>query len=149
VQGWVDQHPVLFSIADVVFLLLTVSFLISWWSGWALLARRFPERNMYTGQRSWGQSGEMRWMCGYRRVLVVGANSEGLYLATLPFFPLFHPALFIPWAEIYVTDRSSVVFGSVRLELGNDFRLPLTLSGTVADDLRKAAGSAWSVKSLG
>ena len=142
-QGWVDQHPVLFGIVLGLFVLIVVSFVMSWWSGWALLARKFRARDGFTGTRHWNQSGTMRWFAGYRGVLIMGANSEGLYLAAVPFFPMFHPPLFIPWSEIYVLDGSSVVFGHVDLELGNDLRLPIEISGPHTDDLRKAAGPSW------
>jgi hypothetical protein len=149
VQGWVDQHPALFAIIDVLSIYLVVSFTISWWSGWALLAAKFRTRKQFKGPRRWGQSGMMRWLCGYRNCLITGANSEGLYLATIPFFPLFHPPLFIPWTEIRIADGSFIVFNSVRLELGTEICLPLTISGTATDELRKAAGASWPVKSLG
>jgi len=116
---------------------------MAWWSGWALLAKRFKAQRTFTGARRWGQSGQMRWMAGYRRILIVGANSEGLYLATPPFFPLFHPALFISWNEVHVANRSPVVFAGVGFELGNDLRLPLYVYGAVVDDLKSAAGTAW------
>jgi hypothetical protein len=142
-QGWVDQHPVLFSVFVIPFCMLAVSLAMSLWSGWALLALKFRARNKFTGSRRWNQSGQMRWMAGYRGVLIVGANSEGLYLATLPFFPCFHPALFIPWAEIQVTSRNPLVFAGVDFELGNDLHLPLYLYGSAVDDVRKNAGTAW------
>ena len=99
-QPWVDRHPILFILSFVVFVYLTTSLVVSWWSGWAVLARQFRLRSRFTGSRWRGQSGLMRWLCGYGNCLTVGANSEGLYLATLPFFPLFHPPLFIPWNEV-------------------------------------------------
>jgi hypothetical protein len=139
----VDQHLLLFVVADVLFLLIVVSLVMAWWSGWALLSKRFKAQGTFTGSRRWGQSGQMRWMAGYRRILIVGANSEGLYVATLPFFPLFHPALFIPWSEIHVANRSPVVFAGVGFELGNELCLPLYVYGAVVDDLKKAAGAAW------
>jgi hypothetical protein len=139
----VDQHLVLFVIADVVFILIGVSLVMAWWSGWALLARRFKAQSTFTGSRRWRQSGQMRWMAGYWRILIVGANSDGLYLATPPFFPLFHPALFIPWSEVQVSNRSPVVFAGVGFELGNDLCLPLYVGGAVVEDLKSAAGAAW------
>lgn len=147
-QGWINQHPVLFAIIDVLSIYLVVSFTLSWWSGWALLATKFPARRQFDGPRRWGQSGKMRWLCNYSNCLITGANSEGLYLATIPFFRLFHPPLFIPWREIRVTDSSSIVFHSVHLELGTQLSLPISISGTAADELRKAAGTSWPVNSL-
>jgi len=123
-QPWVDRHTVLFALSDLVFMYLTVSFVISRWSGWALLARKFRLRSKFTGSRWRGQSGTMRRLCGYSGCLTVGANSEGLYLATLPLFPLFHPPLFIPWNEIAITKQNLFFATGVRLQLGKEFRCP-------------------------
>jgi len=147
-QGWVDQHPAIFVVFDVVFLLVVVFFIVSWWSGWALLARRFRAQEQFRGKRRWWVSGQMRWLAGYRNCLIIGANPEGLYLATLPFFSFFHPALFIPWTEIEVSDRRRFTLGSgsVRSNLGNDLRVPLTLYklfGHIGDDLKRDAGAGW------
>src|SRR5580704_16689428 len=104
-QPWVERHPLLFIFTDFVFLYLTVSFVISWWSGWASLATQFRLRGKFTGQRWSWQSGQMRWLCGYHNCLTIGANSEGLYLSTLRFFPLFHSPLFNPWSEVSFVKR--------------------------------------------
>ena len=65
-QPWVDRHPILFVLSDFLFVYLTVSFVISWWSGWAVLARLFRLHSEFTGPRWRFQSGQMRWLCGYR-----------------------------------------------------------------------------------
>jgi hypothetical protein len=144
-QGWVDRYPALFAVFGVVFIVFVVSFLISWWSGWALLARKFRAQEPFRGKRRWWISGRMRWLAGYHNCLVVGANLEGLYLA-LWFLPFFHPPLFIPWTEIRVSGEGLVMFGGVRFELGNDLRLPVRLYrlfGNIGDDLKRDAGAGW------
>jgi hypothetical protein len=86
----------------------------------------------------------MRWFADYHGVLIIGANSEGLYLATLPFFPFFHPALLIPWSEIHSTDWKPIFFSGLGFELDNDLRVPFHVYGDVANDLEKVARAAWS-----
>jgi hypothetical protein len=150
-QGWVDLHPVIFAVSDLVFLILVISFVISWWSGWALLARKFRAREQFRGERRWWISGRMRWLAGYHNCLIAGANPEGLYLATFPFFPLFHPPLFIPWTEIQVPGGGRIMFGGIRFELGNDLRLPVRLYrlfGNIGDDLKRDAGAGWPASSV-
>jgi hypothetical protein len=148
-QPWVDRHPILFVLSDLLFTYLTVSFVISWWSGWAVLARRFRLRSKFTGSRWRGQSGQMRWLCGYRGCLTVGADSEGLYLATFPFFPLFHPPLFIPWNEVSMAKKNLLFVSGVRFQLGKVLPIPLWIRERLAERLRGVAGSGHPVETLG
>lgn len=148
-QPWVDRHPIWFGVADVLFGCFTFLFVISWWSGWAMLARRFRDRNKFTGSRWRFQSGQMRWMCGYNNCLTVGANSEGLFLSMLPIFSLFHPPLFIPWTEISYTKKTSFFSAGVRFLLGNEFYAPLWVREQLAERLRGAAGGGYPIEKLG
>jgi hypothetical protein len=92
---WVDKHPILFVLIVALFLYLTVSLVaISLADQVQRLKMAMPE---------WTDA----WLCGYNGCLTVGANSEGLYVATLSFFPLFHPPLFIPWAKFLLQGRIS------------------------------------------
>lgn len=148
-QPWVDRHPIWFGVSDVLFGYFTVLFVISWWSGWAMLARRFRDRSKFTGSRWRFQSGQMRWMCGYNNCLTVGANSEGLFLSILPIFSLFHPPLFIPWTEISYTKKTSFFSAGVRFQLGNEFYAPLWVREQLAERLRGAAGGSYPIEKLG
>lgn len=147
-QPWVERHPILFAVSDFAFVYLTVSFVISWWGGWGVLARHFRLRTTFIGSRWQWQSGRMRWLCGYQHCLTVGANSEGLYLATLRFFPLFHPPLFIPWSEISV-GKKSAVFSTIRLRLGREYSIPLSVRERLAEQLKAVAGKGYPTDTLG
>jgi hypothetical protein len=148
-QAWVDRHPILFVLSDVLFLYFSVSLVVSWWSGWAVLARHFRFRGKFIGSRWRCQSGNMRWFCGYSNCLTVGANSEGLYLSTLPFFPLFHPPLFIPWTEVSFVRKDVFFIAGVRFGLGRETSTPLWVRGRLADRLKGAAGLSYPVETLG
>lgn len=148
-QPWVDRHPILFVLSDVLFLYFAVSLVVSWWSGWAVLARHFHLRSKFTGSRWRGQSGQMRWLCGYRSCLTVGANSEGLYLSTLPFFPLFHPPLFIPWTEVSFVRKDVFFIAGIRFGLGRETSTTLWVRERLADRLKGAAGLGYPVETLG
>jgi hypothetical protein len=84
-QAWVDKYPGWFIFSVLLFTYFAVSVVVSWWSGWRLLARQFGLRANFNGALWRAQSGQMRWLCGYRGCLTVGTNSEGLYLATFSF----------------------------------------------------------------
>jgi hypothetical protein len=145
-QAWIDRHTVLSAVSFVLVLYLSVSFVISRWSGWATLARRFRTRSKFVGSRWHGQSAQMRWGCNYGACLTVGANSTGIYLSTLPFFPLLHPPLFIPWTEISVPSLS---FGSVGFNLGCETSIPFLVQVDLAERLKRAAGRGYPVETIG
>ena len=81
--------------------------------------------------------------------LTLGADSEGLYLATLPFFPLFHPPGFIPWNEVSMAKKNLFFVSGVRLQLGKELSVPLWIRERLAERLRDVAGSGHPVETLG
>jgi hypothetical protein len=140
-QNWLGQHSTaLWAIIPCygVTLWLLVSAIISYVGGWTTLAKRFRLRRPFVGERWNWQSGQMRWIAGYRNCLTVGCNREGLYLATMPLFRFRHPPLLIPWEEIAVGQLPPV-----RLELGREPDIPFYVSLELADSLRQAAGDHW------
>lgn len=149
-QLWVDKHPVLFAICDFLFIYLFVSFFISWLGGWAPLARQFRSRTKFVGSRWHFQSASMRWLSSYRNVLTIGADSNGLYLSpTLPFFPLFHAPLFIPWREISLTSKKSFFFSGMRFDLGRETLTPIWVRSDLAERVKSAAGHEYPVETVG
>ena len=147
-QLWVDKHPALFAVAYGLSLFLTVSRIASWWSGWAVLARRFRLRSKFIGSRWHFQSGQMRWLCGYNHCLTVGGNSEGLYLSTSRLFRPFHPPLFIPWTEISFVRKRAFFQAGVRYELGREAPMPLWVRERLAERVKAAAGQGYPVETL-
>ncbi len=144
-QPWVDRHPLLFVLLDISIVYVTVSMVISYVGGWASLSKRFRFRGQFSGSRWRGQSGQMRWIAGYRSCLTVGSNEDGLCLATFPFFPLGHPPLLIPWNEVSHSKRRMLFFPMVRFELGRDTAVPFWVRESLAERLRHVAGKAWPV----
>lgn len=144
-QPWVDRHPLLFVFSIIFFTYITVSLILKYVGGWASLSDRFRFHGKFTGSRWWGQSAQMRWISGYRRCLIVGANEDGLYIATFPFFPFGHPPLLIPWSEVSHSKRKILFSPMVRFELGRETAVPFWVRETLAERLRNAAGKAWPV----
>jgi hypothetical protein len=136
-QPWVDRHPLLFVVLNISLVYVTVSIVISYVGGWASLAKRFRFRGEFPGSRWRGQSGQMRWIAGYRNCLTVGANKNGLYLATFPFFPLGHPPLLIPWSEVSHSKRRMLFVPMVRFELGREIAVPFWVRETLAERFEK------------
>ena len=142
-NGWIHEHELQFAFMDLVVLWVVVSALVGQLTGWASLARRFRFRGQFAGPTWHWQSGRMRWLMGYNSSLIVGANTDGLYLATLWLFRIGHPPLLIPWNEISVSGAKLLWARGVRLQLGRERPVPLWLRDKLADKLRAAAGAVW------
>jgi hypothetical protein len=147
-QAWIDKFPVVFAVVDGLLTYIVVCFVITLWSGWALLALRFRLHSKYTGPRWRGQSGQWRWLCNYNNCMIVGADPQGLYLANILPFALFHPRLFIPWSEITYTTKALWFMDGVRYRLGRDLRIPLWLRKKTSERIKGAAGASYPVETL-
>jgi len=111
--------------------------LIAWWSGWRTLAARFRhEFNESERLRGW-YSARMRWGCHYNNALKVGVNPEGLSLATIGILPQ-HPPLLIPWSEIHVMRRATVLWWTlVYLEFGNQERISFAIYEKLFNEINR------------
>jgi hypothetical protein len=145
VQLSVDRHSLLFALLYVSFLWVAVSIVISYLGGWASLSKRFRFRGQVSGNRWRGQSGQMRWIASYGNCLTVGANEDGLYLATFPLFRVGHPPLLIPWNEVSHSKSRLLFFPMVRFEVGRKNAVPFWVRETLAERLKNVAGKAWPV----
>jgi len=131
----------------IVALWTTVGFLISRISGWALLAERFRTDSRFPGP-TWGwQSARMRWGCNYNNCLTIGSDPSGLYLSMMFLFRIGSPALLVPWPEVIVWRRRTVLFFQfVEFRLGREEQVPFMIRKKLADSLQSAAGSSWPVE---
>jgi hypothetical protein len=77
-------------------------------SGWRELAEHYRCRNAFSGRADRGVS--LR-MCSakYDLSAIVGSNDEGLYLALIAPFCLYHPSLLIPWSELTVEWKQTAI----------------------------------------
>ena len=104
-----------------------ICFIISVWSGWRTLAARFRHHYDSRDQIGRWKSARMRLGCHYNNALKIAANEEGLWLTTIAIV-LQHPPLLIPWSEIRVVKRSTMLWWTfVHLELGTQERIPFII----------------------
>lgn len=124
--------------------------MLSMFSGWFALARKFRCENEFDGQKFRFCSAYMRFFCHYGSVLTFGTNSTGLYISIFPVFRVGHPPLLIPWSEIEVLQgETGIIFKRRKLLLGREEPITLSISNVLAEELRTAAGSAWPAESVG
>ena len=147
-QSWVNQYPVAFVLAVLLFTWLAVSLVVSYTGGWYLLARNFRSDSTFKGLKWRGESGWMRGVAHYRNCLVVGASPEDLYLSVFFPFRVAHPPLFIPWNEVALSKSRIFFVNIVRFQLGRRHSIPFSIRESLAGKLKIAAGAAWPIESM-
>lgn len=128
-----------------------ICYSISWMGGWHSLAQRYEHEQEIEGERWRFQSGLMRWSTRYGNILTLGANRDGLYLATIFLFRLGHPPLLVPWSEITVSDRRRWLMAGTQFVLGREMQIPLWVFKRTGDRIlayRPVGGGAMEGFSL-
>lgn len=143
-NDWIKQYfPFIFPFYFAALYIL-VMYWIALVGGWRLLAKRFRLQGTFAGERWTGQSAAMRWLTRYNRVLTVGADGAGLYMAPFILFRAWHPPLFVPWSEITDVRETQFLFSKfVVMRLGRVEEIPFRITASLAAQIRAAAGSEW------
>jgi hypothetical protein len=148
-QRLIDQHPAGFAVIFPIYFLcswLLVGTILSIIGGWFSLAKVYRTRVPFNGAKWRGQSGQLRWLTNYNRVLTLGTSQDGLYLASMFLFRFMHPPLLIPWSEIKVRRKKGWVFEYVIFTMGHELAMPLRIRAKLPAKLRESAGSYWPVE---
>ena len=103
-------------------------------SGWSRLATRFHLQGSFDGKRHHFQSANMNGV-NFKSALVIGARPNGLYLAPVMFFRLFHPPLVIPWSEIHAEPVKKWWYTGYRLTFRSFPGIHLTLNDRTFDKI--------------
>ena len=110
-------------------------------TGWMSLVRRFRATMAPDGEKRTSSYlvDQVVWRLASRDPFVhLTAANDALYLRQFVLFRLFHPPLRIPWSEI---EFEHTMFGDeVRLTLGNEEKIPLTVRASLAQKLRLPLG---------
>jgi hypothetical protein len=121
-----------------------VTYWIALIGGWRLLAKRFRMQGTFSGQKWNMQNARMRALSRYNNALTVGADDSGLFIVPFILFRAWHPALFVPWTEITVTQGTELFFFKfVELHLGRSEQVPFRIRPTLAAKIEAAAGPGW------
>jgi hypothetical protein len=145
-QDWINNYPLVFAgillLGFACFWTLIIH-LISLASGWKTLSTRFRIQQPYSGPCWKWQSASMRMFASYSGCLIVGADQMGLFLDIMVLFRPGHPALFIPWNEVTVLDKSWIPRDLVEMRLGQNEQVSFRIRGSLASQLQAAAGQVW------
>ena len=135
-ESMIDRYFFLFFLA----LWFGISFLLSIFSGWRQLSRHYRSNGLFGGHRFYFQSAAMRLRASYNRVLIVGVNSEGLYLSILFPFRVGHPPLLVPWEDISWTEKPGRFFGGFKLQFARSPSIPFLISRRLMEKIANALG---------
>jgi hypothetical protein len=128
------------------------SFLKACLTGWRRLAAEYRAAERFQGSR-WPLDflGMGVRVPGYGRRIIMGANSQGLWLSAGLLLRVAHPPLFIPWRGLSLVRAEQVHrFTAVQLRARRVPEVPfvLWLAPPQRRWLAAAAGSAWPGPSL-
>ncbi len=114
-------------------------FLISFFTGWFTLARRFKKQSEPYGEiKTAGPffyTVYMRFWSHYYSVIRLTAAGDALYASVLLPFRIGHPPLRIPWNEIKFGRTSHFWITYIELTLGSEERIPMRISRRMARNL--------------
>ena len=122
---------------------LALNFLISFLTGWLALARIYRATQPFEGERWYFQSAKFRFTSGYKQVLTIGANTEGLFLSVLFLFRVGHPPLFMPWQDISTRPTKFLWFQMYQFEFRQAPSVSLRLKENLGENIQAAAGQSW------
>lgn len=125
---------------------LAVTYLLSYISGWAFLARYYravrPFDGRYERIRA-SQMGPLGPFGGARNALYVGIDPQGLHLRMFILFRINCRDLFIPWADISVTRGRSFFQDFVEFHFRQAPKISVRIFGKAGDVIKAVAGEAW------
>jgi hypothetical protein len=127
----------------VICLWIGVSFMVSLVGGWFELGRAYRANKPFQGQKWRFQDAQLRLLMRYNKILTVGANGEGLYLAMFLLFAAGHPPLFIPWQDVSVRPGRILWIRVYQFEFREAPSVKLRLREKLGKRIQLAAGSAW------
>jgi hypothetical protein len=116
-----------------------ICFLISLFSGWFTLSRRFKKQSDPYGEtKSAGPffyTIYMRHWGHYNSIIRITAAEDALYLSVLFLLRIGHPPLRIPWSEIQFSTTKSFGMLFVVLTLGEQEKIRMRISERMANKL--------------
>ena len=140
---WARPLAVLLMFAGVW---LAITYLLSYISGWAFLAKHYRAARPFAGRyeriRS-SQMGPLGPFGGARNALNVGVDEEGLHLRMFILFRLNCRDLFIPWRDITVSRGKSFFADFVDFHFRQTPKVGVRIYGKAGEVIRALAGPAW------
>ncbi len=132
--------------APIVGILLFISVtlrVIAWLGGWSRLAAAYPGRTQTAGETWRFRSLRFSFWAAYNNCVTIGGDSQGLHLSMPWFVRAGHEPIFIPWSDMQVVERTSVLglFPVVSLAFKNCPGIRLSLQASLLAEVQSVARS--------
>lgn len=125
---------------------LGVTFLLSYISGWAFLAKHYRATLPYTGRYErlpQSQMGKFGIFGGARNAVYVGIEPNGLHLRMFVLFRINCRDLFIPWRDVSVRRGKALLRDYIEFRFAREPALGLRVFGQAGEVIQTLAGPAW------
>lgn len=104
--------------------------------GWSQLAQAYRASKRLRGKAWRFQSMTLGRWTGYKWIVTLGSNPEGIHFSLLYPFSIGHPALFIPWSDLDINPDQG---GRTLLRLKRFPELWVEMKTNLLKELRAAA----------
>lgn len=122
---------------------LTITTLLSVLSGWFWLMVRFPNQESEPMLRLRRQSGSMGIGVVNSGILTLSVCPAGLRVGMMRLFGPFCRDFLVPWQDLTVTRRKSLLWSVARLRFGKPAIGSLSIEPRIANRLARAAPGQW------
>jgi hypothetical protein len=140
-----DALHIVLIVLSVVGIWLFVTFLISYTTGWAILAKAYRATQPFEVERHWtpfhAQLGKLGPFGSFGNSLNIGANREGLTLSVFILFRVNFPTLFIPWKDVVIESRRFVGYRYKEFRFRETPSIPLRVSESLGEKIAAFAPS--------
>lgn len=125
---------------------LGVTFLLSYITGWAFLAKHYRAAQPYAGRFErlpQSQMGRFGIFGGARNAVYIGIEPAGLHLRMFILFRINCRDLFIPWRDISVRRGKALFRDYIEFRFAREPALGLRVFGQAGEVIQTLAGPAW------
>lgn len=120
-----------------------VVWFISRYTGWARLAKAYPQAHPFRGKQYHFGCLKMKGAGGYNNCVVYGADDQGIYLSMWPVFRIGHPAMFLPWQEIKAEHAPTKGEPWSKILLAREPEIPVIMPPGMVNKLKTQSGREW------
>jgi hypothetical protein len=112
----------------------------AWLGGWASLAERYPLEGTFRGHEWAPRIARFGRMGSANTFVTIGADRQGLHLATWPSFARGHCPLFIPWEDVTKGARRWQDYSMITLCIGADRGIKVLVTEDLVPRIEAATG---------
>jgi hypothetical protein len=84
--------------------------------GWEAVSKSYPYTGEIPQDNQWSfRSLHIRGIGAYRQAVTVALDTTGIYFEMFLLFRLFHPPIFVPWEDVFISEARIFIFPAIKL----------------------------------